>query len=131
MTSAGLLIRRAVPFALGIGIWIAPVPAGLTAPAWRLFAVFLAAIVAVLDGAYPLLTSTTLAVAAAVLTGTISPAKAFAGFANPSVLLVMIAFLVAQAVVKSGLGRRISFFMVGRFGRSSWALPTASCSPTP
>ena len=83
---------------------------------------FLAAIVAVLDGAYPLLTSTTLAVAAAVLTGTISPAKAFAGFANPSVLLVVIAFLVAQAVVKSGLGRRISLFMVGRFGRSSLGL---------
>jgi len=122
MTSAGLLIRRAVPFALGIGIWIAPVPAGLTAPAWRLFAVFLAAIVAVLDGAYPLLTSTMLAIAAAVLTGTISPAKAFAGFANPSVLLVVIAFLVAQAVVKSGLGRRISLFMVGRFGRSSLGL---------
>jgi len=57
-----------------------------------------------------------------VLTGTISPAKAFAGFANPSVLLVMIAFLVAQAVVKSGLGRRISLFMVGRFGRSSLGL---------
>ena len=122
MTSADLMIRRALPFALAIGIWMAPVPAGLTAPAWRLFAVFLAAIVAVLDGAYPLLTSTTLAVAAAVLTGTISPAKAFAGFANPSVLLVVIAFLVAQAVVKSGLGRRISLFMVGRFGRSSLGL---------
>ena len=81
MTSADLMIRRALPFALAIAIWVAPVPAGLTAPAWRLFAVFLAAIVAVLDGAYPLLTSTTLAVAAAVLTGTISPAKAFAGFA--------------------------------------------------
>jgi len=34
----------------------------------------------------------------------------------------MIAFLVAQAVVKSGLGRRISLFMVGRFGRSSLGL---------
>jgi len=122
MTSTGLVIRRVLPFALAIGIWVAPVPAGLTAPAWRLFAVFLAAIVAVLDGAYPLLTSTMLAVAAAVLTGTISPGKAFAGFANPSVLLVVIAFLVAQAVVKSGLGRRISLFMVGRFGRSSLGL---------
>ena len=63
-----------------------------------------------------------LAVAAVVLTGTISPAKAFGGFANASVLLVVIAFLVAQAVVKSGLGRRISLFMVSRFGRSSLGL---------
>jgi len=122
MISPGLLIRGALPFALGIGIWFAPVPAGLTEPAWHLFAVFLAAIVAVLDGAFPLLTSTMLAIAAVVLTNTISPAKAFAGFANPSVLLVVTAFLVAQAVVKSGLGRRISLFMVSLFGRSSLGL---------
>ena len=120
--SVGLLIKRAVPFALALGIWFAPVPAGLTAPAWHLFAVFVSAIVAVLVGAFPLLTSTMLAVAAVVMTGTITPAQAFGGFANTSVLLVVIAFLVAQAVVKSGLGRRISLFMVSRFGRSSMGL---------
>ena len=118
----GLLVRRVVPLVLALGIWFAPVPAGLTAPAWHLFAIFVSAITAVLDGAFPLLTSTTLAAAAVVLTGTISAAKAFAGFANTSVLLVVIAFLVAQAVVKSGLGRRISLFMVSRFGRSSLGL---------
>ena len=122
MISPALLLRGALPFALAIGIWLTPVPAGLTAPAWHLFAVFIAAIASVLVGAFPLLTSTMLAVAAVVLTGTISPAKAFGGFANASVLLVVIAFLVAQAVVKSGLGRRISLFMVSRFGRSSLGL---------
>jgi DASS family divalent anion:Na+ symporter len=118
----GLLVKRAFPFALAIGIWYTPVPHGLTAPAWHLFAVFVAAIAAVLMGAFPLLTSTILAVAVVVLTGTISPAKAFGGFANASVILVVIAFLVTQAVVKSGLGRRISLFMVSRFGRSSVGL---------
>jgi len=122
MIGPAVMFRRAVPFALAIGIWFTPVPAGLTAPAWHLFAIFVAAIAAVLLGAFPLLTSTMLAVAAVVLTGTISPAQAFGGFANASVLLVVIAFLVAQAVVKSGLGRRISFFMVSRFGRSSMGL---------
>lgn len=120
--SASLLLRRCAPFALALGIWFAPVPAGLTAPAWHLFAVFVAAIAAVLLGAFPLLTSTMIAVAAVVLTDTVPAAKAFAGFANPSVLLVVVAFLVAQAVVKSGLGRRISLFMVSRFGRSSLGL---------
>jgi len=122
MISPTLLLRRTLPFALAIGIWLSPVPAGLTLPAWHLFAIFVAAIASVLVGAFPLLTSTMLAVAAVVLTGTISPAKAFGGFANASVLLVVIAFLVAQAVVKSGLGRRISLFMVSRFGRSSLGL---------
>jgi DASS family divalent anion:Na+ symporter len=122
MISPVLLARRALPFVIVFGVWLAPVPAGLTKPAWDLFAVFVAAISSVLVGAFPLLTSTMLAVAAVVLTGTISPAQAFGGFANASVLLVVIAFLVAQAVVKSGLGRRISLFMVSRFGRSSLGL---------
>jgi DASS family divalent anion:Na+ symporter len=122
MTSTGLLVRRALPFVLAIGIWLVPVPEGLTAPAWHLFALFVASITAVLVGAFPLLTSTMLAVAAVVLTDTITPAKAFSGFANASVLLVVIAFLVAQAVVKSGLGQRISLFMVSRFGKSSRGL---------
>ena len=122
MISPRLLIKRALPFALASGIWFAPIPAGLTAQARHLFAVFVSAILAVLLGVFPLLTSTMIAAAAVVLTGTITPAQAFAGFANPSVLLVVIAFLVAQAVVKSGLGRRIRLFMVSRFGRSSMGL---------
>ncbi|MBV8491042.1 MAG: DASS family sodium-coupled anion symporter, partial [Candidatus Eremiobacteraeota bacterium] len=122
MSSPGLILRRIIPFAIAIGIWLTPIPAGLTPEAWHLFAIFIAAIVAVLDGAYPLLTSTMLAVAAVVLTGTLPPAKAFEGFASPTVLLVVIAFMVAQAVVKSGLGRRISLFMVSLFGRSSLGL---------
>jgi DASS family divalent anion:Na+ symporter len=115
-------IKRALPFALAAGIWFSPVPAGLTAPAWHLFAVFAAAIVSVLINAFPLLTASMLAVGAIVLTGTVKPEQAYSGFANSSVLLVVIAFIVAQAVVKSGLGRRISLFMVSRFGGSSLGL---------
>lgn len=52
--------------------------------------------------AFPLMTAAVIASAAAVLTGTVAPAKAFSGFANASVLLVIVAFLVARGVVKSG-----------------------------
>ncbi len=122
MRKLGLNPKQAVPFAIAIGIWFCPVPAGLTAPAWHLFAVFAAAIGSVLIGAFPLLTASMLAVGAIVLTDTITPAQAYSGFANSSVLLVVIAFIVAQAVVKTGLGRRISLFMVSRFGGSSLGL---------
>ena len=117
-----LFAKRAFPFVLASAIWFSPVPAGLTPQAWHLFAVFATSIISVLIGIYPLLTSTMLAAGAVVLTNTVSPAKAFAGFANTSVLLVVIAFLVAQAVVESGLGQRISLFMVSLFGRSSLGL---------
>jgi DASS family divalent anion:Na+ symporter len=122
MKQIGLLAKQALPFAIALGIWFAPVPAGLTAQAWHLFAVFVAAIACVLLGSFPLLTASMVAVAAVVLTGTITPAQAFSGFGNASVLLVVVAFIVAQAVVKSGLGRRISLMMVSRFGGSPLGL---------
>jgi DASS family divalent anion:Na+ symporter len=114
--------KQALACVLVFGIWFAPIPAGLTREAWHLFAVFAAAIFSVILNAFPLLTVSLLAVGAVVLTGTVDPAKAFAGFANSSVLLVVVAFLVADAVVKSGLGRRISLLVVRTFGRSTLGL---------
>src|SRR6266480_3314550 len=114
--------KQALSVALALGIWFAPIPAGLTREAWQLFAVFAAAIFSVVVNAFPLLTASLLAVGAVVLTNTVDPVKAFAGFANSSVLLVIVAFLVAHAVVKSGLGRRISLLVVSAFGRSTLGL---------
>jgi divalent anion:Na+ symporter, DASS family len=121
-TSVGNHAKRALPFVLALAIWFWPIPAGLTKEAWHLFAIFASAIFAVILNSFPLLTASLLAVAAAVLSRTVDPAKAFGGFANQSVLLVVVAFLVANAVVKSGLGRRISLLVVSLFGRSTLGL---------
>ncbi|MCK6477102.1 MAG: anion permease, partial [Phycisphaerales bacterium] len=67
MTGAVLLAKRAAPFAIAAGIWFSPIPAGLTAEAWHLFAIFVAAIACVLLGSFPLLTASMLAVATIVL----------------------------------------------------------------
>lgn len=115
-------LKIATTFMLAFGVWFAPIPEGLTGEAWHLFAIFITAIFSVVIGAFPLLTSALLAGAATVLTDTLEPAKAFGSFANPSVLLVVIAFLVAQAVVKCGLGKRISLYVVSIFGKSTLGL---------
>jgi divalent anion:Na+ symporter, DASS family len=116
------LLKQVLSFGVAFGIWFSPIPAGLTKESWHLFAVFAAAIFSVILNAFPLLTASLLAVSAAVLTRTVDPGKAFAGFANASVLLVVVAFLVANAVVKSGLGRRISLLVVSVFGGSTLGL---------
>ena len=97
-------------------------PEGLVPAAWHLFALFVAAIVSVVIGAFPILTSSVLALAAAVLTGTLAPAKAYSGFANGTILLIVVAFLVARAVVKCGLGERLGHLVVSAFGRSTLGL---------
>ncbi len=116
------LIAQAAMLCLGVALWFSPFPEGLTAQAWRLFAIFATAIVSVVVGAFPILTSSVLAVAAAVLTGTVPPAEAYAGFGNPTILLIVVAFLVARAVVKCGLGQRLGYHAITLFGRSTLGL---------
>ena len=48
------------------------------------------------SSALPILTASVLAVAAAVLTGLLRPADAYAGFGNGTILLIVVAFLVAE-----------------------------------
>ncbi|PYR35784.1 MAG: oxidoreductase [Acidobacteria bacterium] len=115
-------ITRTATLALGLIVWFVPPPDGLTVPAWRLFAIFATAIVSVVVDVFPILTASVFAVAAAVLTGLLTPAKAYAGFANSTILLIVLAFLVARSVVKSGLGTRVGHVIVSLFGRSTLGL---------
>ncbi len=121
-TARGPWLARGATLALVAGLWLSPVPAGLTPHAWHLFALFVGAIAAVVLGALPILTSSVLALAAAVLSGTLAPAKAYSGFANGTILLIVVAFLVARAVVKCGLGERLGHLVVSLFGRSTLGL---------
>lgn len=115
-------LARLATLAIVLGIWFFPAPAGLSPQAWRLFALFAAAIFAVVANALPILTSSILALAAAVLTGTLAPEQAYSGFANGTILLIVVAFLVARAVVQCGLGQRIGHMVVSVFGRSTLGL---------
>jgi len=108
--------------ALGTLIWFTPVPEGLTPQAWHLFAVFITAIIAVIAKAMPIFTSSILALAVVVLTGTLTAQEAYSGFSEDFILLIIVAFLIARGVIKSGLGKRIAFLIIKKFGKTSLGL---------
>ena len=115
-------IARVIAIGIALAIWFVPPPGSLTSQAWHLFAIFAATILSVVIGAFPILTASVFAVAAAVLTGTLSAADGYAGFANPTIILIIVAFLVARAVVKCGLGQRLGYRAISLFGRSTLGL---------
>ncbi len=115
-------VRQLAMVFLATGLWFVPAPDGLAVEAWRLFALFGTAILSVVISAFPILTAAVFAVAAAVLTNLLPAEKAYAGFANGTILLIVLAFLVARSVVKCGLGMRIGHLMVSLFGRSALGL---------
>ena len=107
---------------VGLMIWFVPTPEGLEPQAWHLFAIFITAIFAVIINAMPIFTSSIIALATAVLTGTLTTDQAYSGFSEEFILLIIVAFLIARGVIKSGLGKRIAFLIIKKFGTSSLKL---------
>ena len=106
----------------GLIFWFFPLPEGLTLQAWHLFAVFITAIFAVIINAMPIFTSSIMALSVVVLTGTLNAKQAYSGFSEGFILLIVVAFLIARGVIKSGLGKRIAFMIIRKFGTSSLKL---------
>jgi len=103
-------------------IWNFPVPSGLSIQAWHLFALFISTIFAVIINAMPVFVASIMAMSIAILTNTLTPAEAYSGFSKSFILLILSAFLVARGVVKSGLGKRIAYLIIKKFGKSTLGL---------
>lgn len=103
-------------------LWLCPVPAGLGAGAWHLFAIFAAVIVGFILQPMPLGAMALAGVTLAALTNTIKPAEALAGYSNTTIWLIVSAFLFAKGFIKTGLGRRIAYQLIRLFGSSSLKL---------
>jgi DASS family divalent anion:Na+ symporter len=99
-----------------------PPPLNISVEAWHLFTIFLAAILSILGNLLPIITASLISLSLSVLSGVIEPAKAYAGFSESFILLIVAAFLVSHAVHKSGLGKRISLHIIRRFGHSTLGL---------
>lgn len=106
----------------GYLLWIAPPPLNIDPKAWKLFAIFSATILSILLNLLPIIAASIIALAVSVLSGVVESSKAYAGFSESFILLIVAAFLVSHAVHKSGLGKRISLHMIKRFGKSTLGL---------
>lgn len=103
-------------------LWTTPPPLNIDPKAWKLFAIFSATIFSILLNLLPIIAASIIALAASVLSGIVEPAKAYAGFSESFILLIVAAFLVSHAVHKSGLGKRLSLHMIKHFGKSTLGL---------
>jgi len=101
-------LLQSIIFLTALFLWFAPVPDGLELQAWHLFIIFISSIFLVITNALSILTSSILALSATVLTGTLKPHEAYSGFSEGFILLIIVAFLIARGVIKSGLGKRIA-----------------------
>src|SRR5687768_10400536 len=124
----GKLIRWAIVVGVGIAIASVPVPEGITVQSWRLLAIFAATIVGcilrpIAGGAMVLL-----GISALAISGALPIREALGGYADPIVWLVLAAFFISRAMIKTGLGRRIAYLFIRTIGHHSLGLGYALIS---
>ncbi|HFB53595.1 MAG TPA: DASS family sodium-coupled anion symporter, partial [Sulfurimonas autotrophica] len=106
----------------GVLLWFTPAPEGLSLQAWHLFAIFISIILAVIIEATSIFTASIIGLGFVVLTHTLTAKQAYSGFSQGFILLIIVAFLIARGVIKSGLGKRIALLIIKKFGKSSLGL---------
>lgn len=140
-------LRLLITFAIGLALWFIPVPAGmqdfasgvkgfenipadvLATNCWHLFAVFVATIVGLIMKPMPMGAMCILSMTVVMLTqlldnGTTSGfiTNTLSGFHNTTIWLIVIAFFISRGFIKTGLGSRIAYLFMSKFGKKTLGL---------
>ncbi|WP_404996454.1 anion permease [Caldifermentibacillus hisashii] len=112
-------ILLAICFAIGAAIWFFPVPNGFDVNGWHLFAIFFATAMGFMLQPVPTGVVTFIALSLSVLTGTLTIGDAMKGYSASVIWLIVAAFLFSAGLIKTGLGERIAYLLMKKFGTSS------------
>lgn len=103
-------------------IALLPRPEGVTREAWTLLAIFVATIVGSIVQPLTGSAMVLLGVIATAAFGALKIEKALTGYADKYVWLVLAAFFISRAMIKTGLGHRIALQFVRAIGRRTLGL---------
>ncbi|MBN2374496.1 DASS family sodium-coupled anion symporter [bacterium] len=95
-----------------------PAPDGLSVEGKRALAVFVIAVILWISNALPLSVTGLLIIAMIPLLKIMSADNAFALFGNQAVFFIMGAFIIATAMMKSGLSKRMAILLLSHFDTS-------------
>lgn len=115
--------RLVLCIALGFFIFLLPRPEGLGAEPWRVFAVFMGVVAGFVLRPLGMAPTVLLALLALAVPGTVDYKELIRnGYGHSTVWLVVAAFLIADAVEKTGLGRRLALLLMRLLGRTVMGL---------
>lgn len=107
---------------VGVVIWFCPIPVGVKPQAWHLFAVFVATIVGFIIKPLPMGSLAIIAITFLSTTGLVPISDALSGFSDPTIWLIVTSFFISRGFTKTGLGIRIAYLFVKRFGSKTLGL---------
>lgn len=118
-------VPMAVAVGLGVAVWLIPTPAEVKPEAWKLLAMFVGVIAAIIGKAMPIGALSMVAVMLVALTGVTAdkPADAIkdalSSFASPLIWLIGASIMISRGILKTGLGARIGYLFISLFGKKT------------
>ncbi len=113
--------RFAVPPAVASAIWLLP-HASFNGRSWGLLCLFGATVAALIARPFPAGVALLIAITIGTLTRLFTIQEALSGFANPTVWLIVTAFIFARGFVQTRLGERVAYLIVRRIGGNALRL---------
>jgi divalent anion:Na+ symporter, DASS family len=118
----GILVKWLIVLGTGLLISAIPLPEGVTRESWTLLSIFIATIVGSIVQPMPGSAMVLLGVVAVMVFRALPVEKALTGYADKNVWLVLAAFFISRAMIKTGLGHRIALIFVRLMGRKTLGL---------
>ena len=115
-------VKWLITVGVGVLIYISPRPEGVTNEAWTLLAIFIATIVGSIVQPLTGSAMVLLGVVALALSRAVPIERALVGYADKYVWLVLAAFFISRAMIKTGLGHRNALIFIRMIGRKTLGL---------
>jgi DASS family divalent anion:Na+ symporter len=115
-----ILLRVIIPVIIALVIWILPTPEGLSSNAWHVFAIFVAVIVAMITRPIPDMESVAVlcGLTAVGILGLASVSDIFSGYGSSTPWLILSAFLICVAFLKTGFATRLAYLLIRALGKN-------------
>lgn len=106
----------------GAVVWFIPSPEAVSVQGWQLFAIFIGTIVGCVINALPIGAMSLVGLTVVMVFKVLPMGTALSGFTNSTVWLIVMAFFLSRGFIKTGLGNRIAYILVQRFGKKTLGL---------
>ena len=116
------LVKWLIVIGVGFGIAVITPPDGVPREAWTLLAIFVATVVGSIVQPMSGSAMVLLGVIATAVFGALKIERSLSGYADKYVWLVLAAFFISRAMIKTGLGHRIALILIRLIGRKTIGL---------
>ncbi len=101
--------------------WIVPAPAGLTPATWRILGLYLGTVLGIVIRPFsePVIIITSMAIMSIMY---LQMKEALSAFSSSTSWLILCAFIIGHCFVVTGLGKRIAYTLIDKFGSTTLRL---------